>query len=317
MKKVYVVMYHYVRELTKSRFPEIKGLDINLFRHQIEYFKNNFNIVRMEEIIAAYDEGYDLPDNAVLLTFDDGYIDNFTNAFPILSDYGVQGSFFISGKTFMEHTLLDVNKIHFVLASAPIENLLMDLKKELEFYKHDYQLEDYEQLYEKHAVAEWFDNKEVRFFKRLLQTVLPEEVRNKITSNIFKQRVGVSEEVFARELYLNYDQMKCMKKAGMYLGLHGYDHYWLGNLEKDKMELDISKSLECMTGIVDKNNWVMNYPNGSYNDNVVNFAKENGCKLGLTIDERIADLSVDDRFRIPRLDTNYFPPKSDKYNNFK
>jgi peptidoglycan/xylan/chitin deacetylase (PgdA/CDA1 family) len=313
MKKVYVVMYHYVRELTMSRFPEIKGLDVNLFRQQIDYLKNNFNIVRMEEVIAAYDEGYELPENAMLLTFDDGYIDHYTNVFPILSDCGVQGSFFVTGKTFMKHTLLDVNKIHFILASISIATLLEDLEREFELYRQDYQLGDYKELFEKYAVANRFDTKEVIFFKRMLQTVLPEEVRNEIASHIFKQRVGVSEEVFAKELYLNYDQMKCMKKAGMYLGLHGYDHHWLGNLEKEEMKTDICKALESMSGLVDENKWVMNYPYGSYNDDVVCFAKENGCKLGLTTEARIADVSVDDQFRIPRLDTNDFPPKSRKY----
>jgi peptidoglycan/xylan/chitin deacetylase (PgdA/CDA1 family) len=104
-----------------------------------------------------------------------------------------------------------------------------------------------------------------------------------------------------------------MKKAGMYLGLHGYDHHWLGNLEKEEMKTDICKALESMSGLVDENKWVMNYPYGSYNDDVVCFAKENGCKLGLTTEARIADVSVDDQFRIPRLDTNDFPPKSRKY----
>lgn len=313
MKKVYVVMYHYVRELKKSRFPEIKGLDMNLFRQQIEYFKNNFNIIRMEEVIAAYDEGYELPENALLLTFDDGYIDHYTNVFPVLSGYGVQGSFFVTGKTFMEHTLLDVNKIHFILASAPIRKLLEELEREFQLYRQDYQLGDYKELFEQYAVANRFDSKEVIFFKRMLQTVLPEEVRSEIASHIFKQSVGVPEEVFAREIYLNYDQMKCMKKAGMYLGLHGYNHYWLGNLEKEQMKTDIHKALECMSGITDENNWVMNYPYGSYNDDVICFIKENGCKLGLTTEPRIADVSLNGRFQIPRLDTNDFPPKSRNY----
>lgn len=313
MKKICVVMYHYVRELKNSRFPKIKGLDINLFREQIEYFRSNFNIVRMEEVIAAYDESYELPENALLLTFDDGYIDHYTNVFPILSDYGIQGSFFAVGKTLMENTLLDVNKIHFILASTPIRKLLSCLEEEFELYRREFQLGDYKELFEEYAVANRFDCKEVIFFKRMLQTVLPEEIRGRISSHIFEKSVGISEEVFAREIYLNYDQIKCMNKAGMYIGLHGYDHYWLGNLDKGHMESDIHKALECMASIVDNSNWVMNYPYGSYNEDVIRFMKRNGCKLGLTTEPRIANLSKDGRFQLPRLDTNDFPPKSSKY----
>jgi len=45
-----------------------------------------------------------------------------------LKEHGMQGSFFIPGKTFTENVLLDVNKIHFVLASTPIEQLVKDLE---------------------------------------------------------------------------------------------------------------------------------------------------------------------------------------------
>lgn len=315
MGKVSIVMYHYVRELKMSRFPEIKGLDVSLFRTQIEFLKTHFNIVRMEEVIAAFDGSYDLPQNSALLTFDDGYLDHYTSVFPILDEHGVQGSFSVPGKTFVDNALLDVNKVHFILASAPIELLIEDLKREFECFRAECAMGDYGSLFETYAVANRFDSREVIFFKRMLQTVLPEEVRSTISSRIFALRVGVSEEVFARELYLNVDQMKCMKKAGMFFCLHGYDHYWLGNLERVQMETDIRSALDSMEWVVDRNSWVMNYPYGSYNEDVIRFIEGSGCKLGLTTETRIADVSVDNRYKTPRLDTNDFPPVSNKYLN--
>lgn len=135
MCKLYIAMYHYTRDLKHSRYPLIKGLDELLFRKQLEFMKNNFNIVRMEHVIEAVKGNDTLPEKALLLTFDDGYIDNYTVAFPILEEYGVQGSFFIPGKTFAEHQLLDVNKIHYILASAKIDELVADVKKELDHYR--------------------------------------------------------------------------------------------------------------------------------------------------------------------------------------
>lgn len=95
MGKLFVVMYHYTRDLKHSRYPEIKGLDVSLFREQIEFMKQQFNIVSMEQVIEAVERHADLPDKALLLTFDDGYVDNYTFAFPILEEFGIQGSFFI------------------------------------------------------------------------------------------------------------------------------------------------------------------------------------------------------------------------------
>ena len=53
MNKLKIVMYHYIRDLAHSRYPRIKGLDIEVFRKQIKYFKENFSIVRMEDVIFA------------------------------------------------------------------------------------------------------------------------------------------------------------------------------------------------------------------------------------------------------------------------
>ena len=39
-----IVMYHYVRDLKNSRFPGIKGLELDLFKEQIEYLHKHYNI---------------------------------------------------------------------------------------------------------------------------------------------------------------------------------------------------------------------------------------------------------------------------------
>ena len=311
-------MYHYVRDLKNSRYPEIKGMDVSLFKQQIAFFKENFNPVTIEEVIAHFDNGYQLPERPLLLTFDDGYIDNFTTAFPILQEEGIQGSFFIPGKTFTENVLLDVNKIHFVLACAPIEELYSDVVNEIDHLisNNEYNEMTKEEMIEKYAVANRFDPKEVIFVKRVLQMVLPEEIRNRISSELFKKYVGIDEDKFARELYMNIDQIKCMKRNGMYIGLHGYDHYWLGKLDKDKMEKDIDRSMEVLSDVIDKDSFIMNYPYGDYNDDVLSYLRSKGCKLSMTTEVKVADTEKDDRLLLPRLDCNDFPPKSNNYLNY-
>ena len=50
--EVTVVMYHYVRDLKNSRYPNIKGLDIEKFKKQIKFFKENYNFIKIEDIIT-------------------------------------------------------------------------------------------------------------------------------------------------------------------------------------------------------------------------------------------------------------------------
>lgn len=316
MKKIYISMYHYTRDLCHSRYPKIRGLDSSLFRHQIEFMKNNFNIITMEQVVEATEGRCELPEKAALLTFDDGYVDNYTFALPVLEEYGVQGSFFIPGKTFSTHTLLDVNKIHYILASADISQLMSDVKKEMDFYRGmEYDYASSEELYSEFAIEGRYDDKDTVFVKMMLQTVLPERLRGIISSKLFEKYVGISEEKMAYELYMTEEQIRLLKAHGMYIGLHGYDHYWLGHLSKEEMHRDIDLALDTLGEFIDRKQWVMNYPYGDYNQDVIDYVQSQGACLGLSTDVRIANLDIDNRYALPRLDCNDFPPKSTNYLN--
>lgn len=314
MSRLYISMYHYTRDLKHSRYPEIKGLDQSLFRQQIEFMKDNFDIVTMEQVIDAVEGKFSLPNKALLLTFDDGYIDNYTFAFPILEEYGVQGSFFIPSKTFTTHQLLDVNKIHYILASADIKTLVGDLKERMDYYRgQEYDYPPTDDLWNEYAIDNRFDGKDVIFVKRILQTVLPEKLRNQISSDLFERYVCISEEQLAYELYMTEEQIRTMKRHGMFIGCHGYDHYWLGNISQKQMEHDISMALDIIDEFIDRRHWVMNYPYGNYSQAVLDYIRSQGACVGLTTEVRVAEIEKDNVLTLPRLDCNDFPPKSDKY----
>lgn len=315
-KRLTVVMYHYVRDLKNSRYPNIKGLQVDLFREQILFLKKHYNFVTVEQVIDAYHNGNpkDLPDHPVLLTFDDAYRDHFDYVFPILEHNKIQGAFYAPVKAVTENTVLDVNKIHFILASTPEEklpNLINEIKIQLNTFRSDWNLKDFDYYFDKLAVANRFDPKEVIFVKRLLQVELDEKLRKIITDDIFRKVIGMDESMFSRELYMSIDQIKCMVDCGMHIGSHGYDHYWLGSLSKEKQEYEIKKSIEFIKEVGgDINNWSICYPYGNYNVDTISLLKTNGCKLGLTTEVKLVDFDCvmqDSIYKLPRLDTNDLP----------
>lgn len=316
-------MYHYVRDLKNSRYPNIKGLSIDLFKEQIGFLKKHYHFVSAEQVIDACCNNQSLPEHAVLLTFDDAYVDHFINVFPILEKEHIQGAFYPPVKAVTEHTVLNVNKIHFILASTQDEDfpkLLNEVRVLLDFYQDEYHLLPYGVYVEKLAIANRFDPKEVIFIKRLLQVELEESVRKIITDTLFEKIVGINESAFSRELYMSIDQIKCMVDCGMHIGSHGYDHYWLGSLPKEKQEFEIKKSIEFISAVGgDINSWSICYPYGDYNDDTISLLKENGCKLGFTTRVEVASLDEDGDvvFKLPRLDTNDLPKSRDaKVNNW-
>lgn len=302
-------MYHYVRDLKHSRYPEIKGLPVSLFKEQLIYIMKYYKIIKMEDLIEAVKYNKELPENSLLLTFDDAYKDHFEFVFPILDELGIQGSFFPPAKAIEEQEVLDVNKIHFVLAS--VENkkqIVFDIFSMLDEFRKEYSLESNEYYFNKLAEDDRFDTNEVIFIKRILQRDLPEKLRNMIVNSLFNKYVSKDEGSFSRELYMNTDQLKCMKRKGMYIGAHGYDHYWLNTLPKDQQEREIELSLEFLKKLgCQVKEWVMCYPYGTYNDSLLSLLKGSGCILGLTTQVDIADLDNCYPLTLPRLDTNDLP----------
>ena len=245
----------------------------------------------------------------LLLTFDDGYIDHFTNVFPVLDEKDFQGSFFPPARAIKNNLVLDVNKIHFLLASVPKKsNLLDSLFSILDKLRDDFPVQDKE-YYEATVIAESrFDTKEVTFIKSMLQRELPEEVRKIIVDELFKKYVTSDEAGFSAELYMNLDQIKCMKRNGMFFGSHGYDHYWIGTLNPLRQEQEVDSSIEFLKEAGSEHRpLVFCYPYGSYNASLLAILKKNGFKLGLTVQVGLADLQRANPLLLPRLDTNDLP----------
>lgn len=312
-----VVMYHYVRRIAESRYPEIKGIELELFVEQLEFFAKHYNVVTMEQVLAAKYRSQALPEKALLLTFDDAYSEHFTHVYPILKKMGMQGSFYVPAKTVLEHKVLDVNKIHFILAStSDIQQLVGSLKIELERYTSDYDLKSFDEYYAEFAVANRFDCQDVIFVKRMLQHALPEELRNIISDKLFAQYVGMEEAAFCRELYMDKYQLEQLVRDGMHVGCHGYDHYWWNKLDKKSLEIELTRSKEFLASIgCDMQNWTACYPYGSSSENVVVELKKQGCKVAFTTEVRVADLALGDPLLLPRLDTNDLPKKRDAKTN--
>ena len=313
MSKLQIVMYHYVRDLQNSRYPNIRGLDDKSFIKQIDYLAANYTFVTPQNVIEAYAGGGKLPSNACLLTFDDGYLDHFKTVFPILENRGIKGFFSMPGRILEEGKLLDVNKIHYILAASELKQVWKVFIDKLKVELAENQLPSYEEYWDNCNLSSRFDPPEVIFIKRMLQVELPIRLRKELTDWLYKKVVGVPENIMVRELYMSREQMKLMKRSGMVFGIHGYEHAWLNRMTFTEAEEDIKKALAAMAGIVDKDGWIICYPYGSYSKQVEEIAQKEGAVLGFTTKSIAADTQRDGAFSLPRLDANDFPPISFKF----
>ena len=122
---------------------------------------------------------------------------------------------------------------------------------------------------------------------------------------------------FSKNLYMSIENIKEMQKNGMFIGSHGYNHYWLDSLSSEDQENEIDKSLDFLSQITDLDEgWVMCYPYGAYDNSLINILKEKGCKLAFTTKGNLSKLSESECFEIERLDTNDIPKVHNAEPNF-
>lgn len=296
---VTIVMYHYVRDLARSAYPRIKGLTVDRFRHQLDYIDRYYQVVRMEDVLAAVTDRVELPRNAMLLTFDDGFRDHYETVTPLLEERGWQGSFFPCTQPIVDARVLDVHKIHFVLATVEDPRTL--LGELTEWLRGTASAPRVDEVHR-------FDDAAVTTFKRLLQRELPLPLRSELVDRFFRTYVTADEAAFARELYASADELRDMRRRGMYLGCHGHRHVWLDRLGPVEAGLEIQRSLAAWDGLgLPLTDWVMCYPYGGFDETLAPVLRDLGCALGLLAEPEIADLGRHDRFALPRLDTNDLP----------
>ena len=100
--RVPVLMYHYIRVNPDPL--DAYGADLSVspahFAAQMEFLVHDgFTTITPDALIAALDHGAPLPPRPVLLTFDDGYDDFYTAAYPVLQRLGLRAtSFVITGR---------------------------------------------------------------------------------------------------------------------------------------------------------------------------------------------------------------------------
>ncbi len=91
-----VVMYHSISDNSQWLWGHL-ACPVKVFEdHARTLAEWGFTTISLDDLYRHACHGYALPKNPVVLTFDDGYLDNWVYAFPILNRYGLQGTIFVN-----------------------------------------------------------------------------------------------------------------------------------------------------------------------------------------------------------------------------
>lgn len=101
--RIPVLMYHIVDEAL-ANVEKYYCVSKENFETQMSFLsKKGFSTISLEDLYNALIMGTQLPEKSIIITFDDGYKDNFENAYPILKEYNFTAKIFLTtgliGKT--------------------------------------------------------------------------------------------------------------------------------------------------------------------------------------------------------------------------
>jgi peptidoglycan/xylan/chitin deacetylase (PgdA/CDA1 family) len=128
-----ILTYHGVIQ-NNELFSVPQHMSLDLFNRHIEYLSNNFNCISLAELLAGMEQGK-VKSKSVVITFDDGFHNNYANAFPILKQYEVPATIFtatgfIDGQSLIwpetlalvlahsDNQEIEINNQHYLLDSA-------------------------------------------------------------------------------------------------------------------------------------------------------------------------------------------------------
>jgi peptidoglycan/xylan/chitin deacetylase (PgdA/CDA1 family) len=296
-----IVFYHYVRDVTRTDFPDIKALSPSGFAAQLDWLQTRFDMIDGPTFERAVRRGADFDRPTALLTFDDGFVDHYEHVFPVLRSRSLGGIFFLVGSTLGDRPILaNVHKTHFLLSRLGAERFARDVAAALsaEGVSIPAAIDGREGVYR------YDEAPDVRI-KRILNYDAPYPVADRVLSALFARHIGDSDE-FARTLYLSSGQIREMARGGMTFGFHTESHPVLSRLNREEQRGELCSGTRAVRELTGQETVSFCYPYGfthTYNTETLEALEEFGYSMAFNTVRREAIVGQERRYELPRFDT--------------
>ncbi|MGB6476315.1 MAG: polysaccharide deacetylase family protein [Candidatus Sulfotelmatobacter sp.] len=254
-----VITYHGI--LPRGYEPVDPVFDSNLlsaevFRRQLRLLKAHYTVISPEEMLLWSEEGRVLPPRAVLLTCDDGLVNNLTAMLPVLEEEGVRCLFFVTGASIGDGpATLWYEELFLLLLRAPAGSFKISCS--------DVEI-GCTLGHRKQRRAFWWNSvKQLSRVGAESRMAFIEALRVRLgTGNSDTLLPANSLPAERRFRLLNRTELKQMESAGMTIGAHSMSHPLLSHLPADLARAEINESRACLEAVLGKRIWAFAYPFG-------------------------------------------------------
>lgn len=262
-----ILMYHriavpgtqpYLSDLVISATPEE-------FEEQMRWLVRFASPIGFDDLDRIEEAGTDLPTRAVIVTFDDGYLDNYLQAFPILRRHRIPATFFLVTGLVGTREAFWWDVVTFALEKLGVGE--EESQNELERLKH-----------------------------------LPNRERKEMVHRILKS-ASLNAGSFPRSI-MNWEEIREMASEGIGFGGHSVSHAILSNLDSDSVRREVGECKQTLEARLGKPITVFAYPVGrsfAVNDEAVRAVREAGYRYAVTTQFGRENRGGRDRHRLHRI----------------
>jgi len=273
-----VAMFHRVLPETDPRWTHADSnwtVTDRLFRNCLEFFRKHYNVIGIDDLLNAGDDGESLPARPLLITFDDGWADNEQYAAGILQEYNLPAIVFVvTGEVGQEGFWRE--RLYRQWRRGSLDAAQLDrLNRELPG-SGSAQPQDWTSAEAFWALANRMD-------------VLDEASRSTLLSAIFKPAPALEGSVM-----LSAAQLCALAKARVGIGSHGLTHTPIPLAVNPQKELEDSRRrLAALLGLEEQGApLALSFPHGLYNEETVQLARAAGYRLLFTSDPYLASADM-------------------------
>jgi peptidoglycan/xylan/chitin deacetylase (PgdA/CDA1 family) len=300
-----LVMYHYVRD-PDPRQPGIAAISTADFAGQVEHLLRHYEPLEPDALVAAVREGTPLPDGFVL-TFDDGVRDHYDNAAPVLDRHGLHAIFAPVGLPYLHKSVPFVQKNQLVrgrLGEDGVADAFVAAAEELD--------PRWAELVESAPIGDYRRGSEKYLrFKYASNRLIPREVSERIMNRLFAEHVSDDEAATAGELYMTEGEIIDLRRRGHTIAGHSISHPSLPQLDELEQEREIGASKGWLDLLLDEEVAWFNYPYGDHDERSERACERVGFSIAYSTRPPIDWVSLEERFRAPRVDTVFLPVSPD------
>lgn len=275
-----ILNYHRVLSPEEREYRLLPAMYVfpKTFEKHLRYLMRNYQVVTMQQLMEERSSQRANARPLCVITFDDGWSDNYHYALPLLRKYGMPATLFISTE------FIDTDRVPW----------FYDLLRSLHFLSHCLEqgttnVEALRVTGLPELILTWAglpDNQRLQAIERVIEALklLPVSGLADFIDTLSRLTQQSSGHLRGGQpAMLTWDNVREMRRNGFEIGSHGVTHWILTRISAAQLEYEVWQSKQSIEDELKEPIQGFSYPNGDYSDHVIGLLQKAGYKYACTI----------------------------------